>query len=190
MPAKRFIILDRDGTIIEERHYLSDPADVALLPGAAEGLRRMTEYGMGLVLISNQSGIGRGFFTEAELNGVHQRLEQLLEEAGIRLDAIYFCPHTPEDQCRCRKPDTGLLIRAAEDLGLIPEECVVIGDKSCDIELGKRAGAFTILVRTGYGAATEREGAAKADYTADSLLDAADWIVRLSASGGHSENRL
>ncbi|MGV8120894.1 MAG: D-glycero-alpha-D-manno-heptose-1,7-bisphosphate 7-phosphatase [Candidatus Xenobiia bacterium LiM19] len=182
MSAKRFIILDRDGTIIEERHFLSDPAGVALLPGAAEGLRKMTECGMGLVLISNQSGIGRGFFTEAELNEVHQRMEQLLEEAGIRLDGIYFCPHTPEDQCRCRKPDTELLTRAADSLGFIAEECVVIGDKNSDIELGKRAGAFTILVRTGYGAVTEREGVIKADYTADSLLDAADWIARLFGS--------
>lgn len=190
MSAKRFIILDRDGTIIEERHYLSDPAGVVLLPGAAEGLRRLTECGVGLVLISNQSGIGRGFFSEAELNEVHHRLEQLLEKAGIRLDGIYFCPHAPEDQCRCRKPDTELLMRAAEDLGFIAEECVVIGDKNSDIELGKRAGAFTILVRTGYGAATEREGTAKADYTADNLLDAADWIMRLSTSGSSGENRL
>jgi len=190
MSAKRYIILDRDGTIIEDRHYLSDPAGVALLPDAVEGMRKITESGMGLVVISNQSGIGRGFFTEAQLNAVHHRMEQILEEAGIRLDGIYFCPHTPEDRCRCRKPDTGMLMRAADDLGFKPEECIVIGDKSCDIELGKRAGGFTILVRTGYGAVTEREGAAEADYTADSLRDAADWIVRLFASGGPGGNRL
>jgi len=188
--AKRFVILDRDGTIIEEKHYLSDPAGVALLPGSAEGLLAITECGMGLVVISNQSGIGRGLFTEAELQEVHHRMEHLLEEAGIRLDGIYCCPHAPEEQCRCRKPDTELLLRAAEDLGFIPEECIVIGDKSSDIELGKRVGAFTILVRTGYGAVTEREGSTDADYTADSLKDAAACILRLSISGGQGENRI
>jgi D-glycero-D-manno-heptose 1,7-bisphosphate phosphatase len=190
MTARRFVILDRDGTIIQERNYLADPAGVEFLPGSIEGLQVMRDCGMGLVVISNQSGIGRGYFTESDLMNVHTRIEDLLSEAGVILDGIYFCPHSPEDRCGCRKPEPGLLLCAAEDLGFIPEECIVIGDKACDIELGRRVGAITILVRTGYGASTERDGKAQADCVADSLLEAAEYMKRLPAQGGIGENRL
>ncbi len=128
---KRYVILDRDGTIIEERHYLSDPDAVQLLPLAAE---------------------------------------------DVRLDGIYFCPHKLDDNCCCRKPEPGLVDLAARQLDFNPAACVVIGDKRCDIELGRRIGAMTMLVRTGYGAQEEATCAVAPDHFVDNLHDAAKSI--------------
>jgi len=174
---KRYVILDRDGTIIEERCYLSDPNDVCLLPNAAAGLRRMIEAGWGLLVVTNQSAIGRGKFTEARLAEIHARMEALLLEEGVHLNGIYYCPHTPKDQCRCRKPEQGLIDQAVARLGFDPTLCVVIGDKRCDVDLGRQVGAKTILVRTGYGAQEELSGTVFADAVEDDLLAAAERIM-------------
>lgn len=179
MPQRRFVVLDRDGTIIVERHYLSDPNHVELIPGAAEALRQLRESRLGLVVVTNQSGIGRGFFDEERLDLIHQRLHQLLEAEDVCLDGIYFCPHTPEDNCSCRKPRTGLLKLAVKDLDFDPRACFVIGDKASDIEMGQRIGATTLLVRTGYGAEVAREGTATPDYAVSGLLEAAQVIQRM-----------
>jgi D-glycero-D-manno-heptose 1,7-bisphosphate phosphatase len=175
-PSKRFVILDRDGTVIVERHYLSDPAQVELLPNAVEGLRHIRELGFGLVLVTNQSGIGRGYFNEAQLTQIHDRLRAALKAEGLTLDGIYYCPHTPDDDCFCRKPRTGLIERAAKDLLFDPASSVVIGDKASDIMLGQRASATTILVRTGYGAQESIELETPPDYTAEDLLSAAKFL--------------
>ncbi len=171
-----FVVLDRDGTLIVERHYLSDPQQVELILGVAEGLRQLKEMGLGLVIITNQSAIGRGLFDEARLSLIHQRMCELLEAKGVQLDGIYYCPHTPEDDCACRKPRTGLLERAAQELNFDPSDTFVIGDKPCDVELGQRVGATTFLVRTGYGARVEAEGAVAADYVVDDVREAAQII--------------
>ncbi|MEG3889949.1 HAD family hydrolase [Microcoleus sp. Z1_A1] len=178
---RRFVLLDRDGTIIKECHYLSDPCRVELLPRAAEGLRLMQEMGLGLVAVTNQSGIGRGFFDEVRLGKIHQRLRELLAHAGVYLEDIYFCPHTPLDDCQCRKPRTGLVEQAAEKYGFNPQDTFVIGDKPCDIELGQRVGAITFLVRTGYGAEVAASQTLSPDYVVDDLLEAARIIERLIA---------
>ena len=178
-------MLDRDGTLIEERHYLSDPAQVELLPGTAEGMRQLQTMGLGLVVITNQSGIGRGYFDKARLDRIHERLSQLLEAESVHLDGIYFCPHMPEDDCTCRKPKTGLLESAAKDLDFDPRASLVIGDKASDIEMGQRVGASTLLVRTGYGAEVERDGTATPDYMVDSLLEAAQIIQRILVKKDH-----
>lgn len=170
------MLLDRDGTIIRECHYLSDPKLVELLPGAAEGLRRMQEIGLSLIAVTNQSGIGRGFFDEVRLEEIHQRLRELLARAGVYLEDIYFCPHTPADECHCRKPRTGLVEQAAKKYGFNPRESFAIGDKPCDIELGQRVGAKTILVRTGYGAEVAVTKTASPDLVVDNLLEAA-WAI-------------
>lgn len=177
MPCRRFVALDRDGTLITERHYLSDPDQVELLPGAAEGLRQLRTIGLGLVVITNQSAIGRGLFDEARLEQIHQRLRELLAAEGVQLDGIYFCPHRPDEDCACRKPRTGLMELAARELGFDPAAAFVIGDKPCDIELGRNVGATTFLVRTGYGA--QHEGATPADYVVDGLEEAARVIREL-----------
>jgi D-glycero-D-manno-heptose 1,7-bisphosphate phosphatase len=173
------VVLDRDGTINVECQYLSDPDQVELLPGVTDGLRQLHEMGLGLVVITNQSAIGRGFFDEARLGLIHQRLRELLEAEGVYLDGIYFCPHMPEDDCPCRKPRPGLLKLAAQELNLDPQACFVIGDKVCDIELGHRVGATTFLVRTGYGAQVAAKNAVMPDYVVDDVRDAAQVIKRL-----------
>jgi histidinol-phosphate phosphatase family protein len=174
---RRFIILDRDGTIIEEREYLSQPEQVMLIPGAGAALRELRQMGFGLVVITNQSGIGRGFFDHDQLDRIHRRLNQLLESEGVHLDGLYACPHVPDDRCDCRKPRLGLIEKAAKELGFSPQNSIVIGDKACDIDMGRMAGALTFLVRTGYGAQFETEVAA--DFVVDNLLIATRSIGRL-----------
>ena len=175
--ARRCVLLDRDGTVIVERNYLRDPSEVELLPGASGALRQLRELGLSIVLVSNQSGITRGFFDEPQLGRIHERLRALLGDADVALDAIYYCPHLPEQGCNCRKPQPGMIERAAHDLGFDPRDAFVIGDKRCDVELGSRVGATTLLVRTGYGQETSSAGV-KADYTVQDLAEAAAVIAR------------
>jgi histidinol-phosphate phosphatase family protein len=179
---RRFVVLDRDGTIIEERDYLSQPEQVTLIPGAAAALRELQQMGFGLVVITNQSAIGRGFFDQCQLERIHQHLEQLLEREGVHLDGLYVCPHKPEDDCGCRKPKLGLLEQAAKELGFTPQNSIVIGDKACDIDMGRMAGALTFLVRTGYGA--QFENGAAADFVVDDLSVATRSIGRLLGRKG------
>lgn len=164
---KRFILLDRDGTVIEEKNYLSNPADIKIIPNAVETLKKMQEMGFGLVMITNQSGVGRGYFTLETLKSIHARLTEILKEQGVVLDDIYFCPHRPEDDCLCRKPKTGMVKEAIRKHHFDPKLSFVIGDKISDIEMGKKIGATTILVRTGYGSQTEQE--IEANYVVDDL---------------------
>lgn len=168
-----YLLLDRDGTLIQECHYLSDPEKVVLLPGVIEGLRRFRALGYGLLVITNQSGIGRGYFGLDDYEQVTGRMHQLLEREGLSLDGVYFCPHAPDEGCQCRKPRTGLVERAARDLGFDPKTSVVIGDKLSDMELARNAGCFSILVRTGYGREAEKEGPEIWDFAADDLPEAA-----------------
>lgn len=182
MTPQRFVLLDRDGTIIQERHYLSDPDQVELLHGAADGLRRLSVIGLGRIVITNQSGIGRGFFDAAQLALIHRRLCDLLAQEGVYLHGIYHCPHTPADGCPCRKPKPGLVARAAVEWPFDPQRAFVIGDKPCDIELGQRIGATTFLVRTGYGAQVATEATVSPDYIVDGIREAALIIGRLLTS--------
>jgi len=176
---RRYVVLDRDGTIIVERHYLSDPQQIKLIPGATVGLREMMGMGLGLVVITNQSAIGRGFFDRMRLDLIHRHLREMLAHEGVQLTAIYFCPHVPEDNCPCRKPRLGLLEQAARELTFDPRISFVIGDKPCDIELGRGVGATTFLVRTGYGTQVDAEGVTTPDYIVDGLGDAARVIQHL-----------
>ncbi len=175
MPTKRFVILDRDGTINEEVGHLSRPDQVRLIAGAAAGLRRLREQGVGIIVVTNQSVIGQGMINQSELDEIHNRLKALLKREDVTLDGIYVCPHMPEDNCNCRKPKTGLLEQASRDFGFNLAGSIVIGDKVSDIELGKRAGATTILVRTGYGDQYQR-GEVQPDYIAADLENAASLI--------------
>ncbi|MGE4293178.1 MAG: D-glycero-alpha-D-manno-heptose-1,7-bisphosphate 7-phosphatase [Desulfovibrio sp.] len=168
------ILLDRDGTIIKDKDYLSDPNKVELLPGAAQGLLRLKRLGCKLAVVSNQSGVGRGFFTLEDVRRCNERMAELLADEGVGLDAVYFCPHGPDQACDCRKPAPGMGIRACEELGLSPKQTFVIGDKPCDVDLGKRLGARSVLVSTGYGA--DSLNACRPDFAAGDLLEAAEWI--------------
>ncbi len=186
--SRRFVVLDRDGTINSEREYLSSPEQIEILPRASQGLRTMRDLGLGLIVVTNQSAVGRGYFDLARLEVIHGRLQELMARDGVRLDGIYVCPHTPDAGCNCRKPRPGLLERAAADFDFCLADCFVVGDKPCDIDLGKAVGATTILVRTGYGAEHEAAGAVSPDYVADDLGDAAEWIERqLQPSGARRD---
>lgn len=174
---KKYILLDRDGTIIVDKHYLSNPEEVELLPNAVEGLKRMQSLGFGLIILTNQSGIGRGYYNETDMHAVNQRMEKLLKDHGISITKIYFCPHTPEQHCNCRKPETGMIEKAMQELSFDPADSFFIGDKACDVYCGKKAGMSSILVRTGKGAKEEKKCGDKADYVADDLFKASYFIV-------------
>jgi len=179
LKSKRFVILDRDGTIIIERNYISDPDRVEFLPGAVEGLRKMSKLGLGLIIVSNQSGVGRGYFDLSAVEAVNKRLINLLDRESIRLSGIYVCPHHPDDNCDCRKPKPGLVQTAAEELNFNPADSFVIGDYHCDIKLGTGIKAVTILVQTGYGLETAKRKDVQPDFIVKDLCEAAEVIGRI-----------
>src|SRR5205814_10109378 len=156
--VNRAVILDRDGTIIEERHHLADAEDVALIPGAAAALRDLRSLGLVVVVVTNQSVVGRGLVDETGLASIHDRMRELLRAEGADVDATYPCPHLPDGGCTCRKPLPGLVQQAAGDLGFDPAASFLVGDHLGDMQLAGAAGATPILVLTGHGEA-ERVGA-------------------------------
>lgn len=184
------VFLDRDGTLIEERHYLCDPAGVCLYPGTAEAIRDLRAAGFACVMVSNQSGIGRGLFTVDDLHRVQEELARQLAAAGgpgAVLDAWYFCPEAPKaDGDRRaiehpdRKPGPGMLLRAAREHGLDLATSWMVGDMESDLLAGRNAGCRgSILVRTGYGSALSAAGGIEAAlHIAADLREAADWILR------------
>jgi len=173
------VLLDRDGTIIDDPGYLDDPENLRLLPGAVEGMRRLSAAGLRLVVITNQSGIGRGVLTERQVASVHQRLREELTRSGVSLAGVYHCPHRPEDGCGCRKPARGLVDRAAADLSFSPSETVVVGDKASDIGLAHALGVPGILVMTGAGTSTREAHPDLADYVVEDLTAASELITSL-----------
>lgn len=134
---RRFVLLDRDGTIVVDKVCLCNPEGLEFVPGAIEGLRLMRDFGLRFILITNQSGIIRGYFDEDTLGRIHRRLRQMLAEEGIILEAIYHCPHGPWDGCRCRKPAPGLVLDAMADFCFSPADAVLIGDS--DVDMGAAA---------------------------------------------------
>jgi D-glycero-D-manno-heptose 1,7-bisphosphate phosphatase len=140
------VFLDRDGTIVVDKHYLSDPGGLELLPNALEGLRELRELGAKLVVVTNQSGVGRGYFPADALEPMNERLREVLAEGGVELDGIYVCPHAPDDGCDCRKPRTALFERAADELDIDLGDSFVLGDKDADVEAGRRIHATPILI--------------------------------------------
>ena len=139
--------LDRDGTIIADKDYLGDPAGVVLLPGAAEGLRLLQSSGYKLLVVTNQSGVARGYYSLDDMNACNERMSALLEAEDVRLDGVYACPHGPEAGCACRKPQPGLPLQAAAEHGVSLPHSVTIGDKPRDVQAGQAAGCgMNILV--------------------------------------------
>lgn len=147
------VFLDRDGTVIDEVGHLGEPDRVVLLPGVPKALRRLSEAGYALVVVTNQAGVARGYFTEDDVGAVNERTASLLEEEGVALDGCYHCPHHPDftGACDCRKPLPGMLLRAADDLELDLSRSWMVGDHPSDAEAGAAAGARPIMVRTGHG---------------------------------------
>lgn len=161
---RKAVFLDRDGTLIEEKNYLGDPADVVLIDGAAEALRQLSNEGFLLLMVTNQSGVARGYFTMLDVEKVNRRVQELLAKQYVNLDGIYVCPHydmgkVPEYAipCICRKPQPGMVLGAQRDWDLDLSTCYMIGDKLSDIQLGHNFGAKeSFLVQTGYGTQTDQ----------------------------------
>jgi D-glycero-D-manno-heptose 1,7-bisphosphate phosphatase len=166
------VFLDRDGTLMEEVHYCCDPEKVRILPGVVEGLESLRSAGFALVLITNQSGIGRGLFSEAQYRAVHARLLELLP-AGI-LGGTYYCPDIPEQPSLRRKPAPGMIFEAAAELGLDLARSWMVGDKDVDCGCGRNAGVRTVLVRTGHGA---KSSGVEADWVAKDFASAVAHIL-------------
>ncbi|HLP07710.1 MAG TPA: HAD family hydrolase [Opitutaceae bacterium] len=179
--AHPFLFLDRDGTLIVEKHFLADPAGVELCTGAAEGLKRLQSVGYRFVMISNQSGIARGILTEEQVRAVNARMVALLAAHGIALAGIYWCPHGPANQCACRKPAPGMIHRAVSELGGDLRGAWVIGDRDADLNLARGLGLPSLLVRTGYGCETELRLLERPTGVVDNLDAAADFILSRSA---------
>ncbi len=184
----RAVFLDRDGVICREEGYMSDPRTLQLLPGADDAIRFFNECGITTVVVTNQSGVARGFFTEESIGIINSSMKELLRGRGAHLDGIYYCPHHPEGiiatyrkVCDCRKPATGLLRRAANDFNIDLSRSYLVGDKLSDMECARRAGSKGILVLTGYGAAEYRriDGTPGMNpaFVASDLLEAARWVI-------------
>ena len=179
------VFLDRDGTIIREMEYLANPAAVELLPGAGEALRSLQDAGYALVVVTNQSGIARGLFSEDDFRAVQAQVSLLLEEYGVQLDAVMHCPHHPDitGPCDCRKPGLGMYRRAAQALGIDLAASAYIGDRPSDVVPATVTGGRGFLVRTGYGAS--QAGNAPADVqVVDDLAEAARILIGRHGAGG------
>ena len=172
------VFIDRDGTIMIEREYLADPDGVQIIPGSFEALAALREAGFALVIVTNQSGIARGYYSIEDYQAVAARLDALLEEAGVAVDMTRFCPHHPDlgGTCPCRKPGTGMYLDAAEELGLDPARSYYVGDKLTDVMPALELGGRGILVRTGYGSELEAS-ALEPILVVDDLAAAAELIV-------------
>ncbi len=185
---KRAIFLDRDGTMNEEVGYVNHLSRFQLFEFTAEAVRLINKAGWHAIMITSQSGVARGYFPEELLLKIHGQLEESLKRQGARLDAIYYCPHHPtigsppyRQDCDCRKPKPGLLVRAAQDFGLDLTQCFVVGDRYRDIEMAHATGARGVMVLTGYGLGEyEYQRASwprEPEYVAENLLEAVKWIL-------------
>ncbi len=175
------MFLDRDGTIIHEREYLARPEQVAIFPGAARALKSLMDNGWRLVIVSNQAGVGRGYFTLDDVNRVHAHLCAELAKEGVEFAKIYFAPEAPGQPSRGRKPSPQFLFDARDEFNLDLSQCFMIGDKLIDLECGWNAGVKkSILVRTGYGAELERNSPEKLrnSVVVDDISAAAKWILK------------
>lgn len=182
------VFLDRDGTVNEEAGYLTELSKLRLVPGSGLAIRRLNEAGFKVVLVTNQSGVARGYFPESLVHEAHVRLEEMLRADEARIDAIYYCPHHPTAgnshytlDCDCRKPRTGLVERAVKELAIDINRSYMVGDKWSDIEFGQRAGVHAVLVMSGFAPddpGNERPDRVKdPDFLAHSLAEAVDWII-------------
>jgi len=180
-PSRKAVFFDRDRTVIEDMEFSTDAARLKALPGAIEGMRRLQEAGYAPVIVTNQSGVARGCFTEQELRAFHDALGAWLAERGVRVAGIYYCPHYPDGKlpqysiaCDCRKPAPGMILRAAEELALDLPNSWMVGDRDCDTAAGCNAGCRTILVET---ALEPRSRNPRPDFRVKDLQAAADIIL-------------
>jgi D-glycero-D-manno-heptose 1,7-bisphosphate phosphatase len=178
--SARMVLVDRDGTIdrCSRGEYILEPEGLELLPNAGRGLRALQDAGLRLAVVTNQAAVGRGWIDDARLDAIHERMLALLEDHGVRsIEGVLVCPHRPEDGCGCRKPRTGLALRAADELGFDPDVAFVVGDRASDVAMGHGIGATTVLVRSGQ--ADGDDFPQPPDHVTDDLLGAAAIITGL-----------
>ena len=187
--GNRAVFLDRDGTINEEVGYVNHIERFTLIPRVGQAIRLLNQHGIKIVVVTNQSGVARGYFPESLIHLVHQKMQDLLKMDGAYLDGIYYCPHHPDvgeppyrQKCRCRKPNMGLIEEAVKELDIACSQSYAVGDRSGDIEFGHLFGAKTILVLTGYGKGEwefhRDQWNVKPDYVAQDLYEAVQWILQ------------
>lgn len=179
VPLRRAAFVDRDNTIAVDGPYCARPEDFELMAGAAEALALIKKAGLEIVIVTNQSGVARGYFTEEDLRRIHEKMNGLLAAGGAAPLAVYYCPHGPEEGCDCRKPATGMVERAAREHGIEVSSSYVVGDRWFDVELGNRVGARTVMVPIPKHAdeVGSPEMSRPPDYVAKDLDEAARWIV-------------
>jgi D-glycero-D-manno-heptose 1,7-bisphosphate phosphatase len=169
----RAVFLDRDGTINEDFGFVHEVERFKFIPGSIEGLQLISRKGYKVIVVTNQSGIGRGYYTEEDFRRVKEYMLEELAKHYITIDHIYYCPHNPKDKCECRKPKVKFIKEAEKRFNLDLQKCYVVGDKTADIKMGENAGCKTILVRTGE-AGKDGKFKIKADFTVGNLREAAD----------------
>ena len=174
--------IDRDGTMVLDKHYLADPRGLDIIPTVPEGIKKLNDANVPVIVITNQSGIARGKFDEATLELIHQRLFEILEDSGAIVNGIYYCPHMPNAGCDCRKPKPGMLLRAKNEHGFDLRKSYVIGDRMLDIEMAHNVGAIGVLVPEPgdqYHVDSEIEASKEMpDMKKATFLEAVDWILR------------
>lgn len=180
---KKAAFLDRDGTIIRDAHFLDDPDKIEIIPGAVEAVKTLRNAGFEIVVLTNQSGIARGYFGRETVEKINGRMVEMFAEKGAEISAVYYCPHFPGGSvaeysigCSCRKPEPGMAIKAAKELGIDLANSIVIGDKASDVKLAKNIGARGYIVRTGVGAQTEAENPELREFAFDDILQASKFI--------------
>jgi len=177
---QKAVFLDRDGTIAKDVHYCRRVEDFEILPHVPEAIRLLNQEGYKVVVITNQSGIARGYFSEATLSLIHRKMVATLERAGAHIDAVYVCPHHPDEGCDCRKPSPTLAIRAVADIGIALDQSYMIGDDPKDVKAGRAAGCRTILLAA--DPAQQREDLQGiCDHAAADLFDAVGWLLEDAA---------
>ncbi|MFZ3059399.1 MAG: D-glycero-beta-D-manno-heptose 1,7-bisphosphate 7-phosphatase [Candidatus Methanoperedens sp.] len=177
------VFIDRDGTINVDVHYLDDPDKFEMYPGVGEGVKKLKENSFKIIVITNQSGIARGYFTEKQLSNIHEKMKKEFQKFDVVMDGIYYCPHHPDDNCNCRKPNTGLFEKAINENNIDIDKSYVLGDKILDIGAGKKIGARAILIPEPYIReellSKKKEWEYNPDYIADDFMAAVEWILEL-----------
>jgi D-glycero-D-manno-heptose 1,7-bisphosphate phosphatase len=176
----RAVFVDRDGTINANIGYINDPKNLKIYPSVAKGIKILKENGFKIIVITNQSGITRGFFSEGILEKIHQKMRNELSKKGASIDAIYYCPHHPDDGCNCRKPNIGLFKKAIKELNIDVKHSFIIGDRMLDVEAGYKIGCKTILVPENKEKVEKemRESNIEPDYICDDFYSGVKWILR------------
>lgn len=180
------VFIDRDGTINVDVHYLDDPDKFEMYPGVGEGVKILKDSGFKIIIITNQSGIARGYFTEKQLSDIHEKMKKEFREFDVVLDGIYYCPHHPDENCNCRKPNTVLFEKAIKEHNIDVEKSYMIGDKILDVGAGKKIGAGTIIIPEPHikdeFISKKNEWKYTPDCIADDFMDAVEWILKLKGN--------